>query len=239
MLANNRRRVNIARDKVLLKWFYNVKRSVKALTGGKTATVVWGVKVAPTGIGNIPAPTCRVYDVAKRIEDWKIVSGDEFRTSKYSCIAPHTINYSPRFVGKPEIKTVKRPETFENKIRKTIMIGLNAKRLLRRYNQDKTKNFRERNSDSLSKEKTSWIYDGHSGESPEDKAAAKTKRFEKSMKAKYVRGLRVCQNEGITKILDRDINGSINIGKIWISDNVAFHTRPEIFIRPIYTRNLK
>ena len=38
-------------------------------------------------------------------------------------------------------------------------------------------------------------------------------------------------DRGVTKLVDRDVNGSINIGLLWLSDNVSGHERPEVFKR--------
>ena len=38
-------------------------------------------------------------------------------------------------------------------------------------------------------------------------------------------------DRGVTKLVDRDVNGSINIGLLWLSDNVSGRERPEVFKR--------
>ena len=35
-----------------------------------------------------------------------------------------------------------------------------------------------------------------------------------------------------TKFVDRDVNGSINIGLLWLYDNVVGRFRPVVFVRP-------
>ena len=64
------------------------------------------------------------------------------------------------------------------------------------------------------------------------KAAKKVERHEKGLVCKYVRGLRVfAKDQDTTKFVDRDVNGSINIGLLWLSDNVSGRERPEVFKR--------
>ncbi len=35
-----------------------------------------------------------------------------------------------------------------------------------------------------------------------------------------------------THSYDRDVNGSVNIGLLWISDNIKGRSRPKVFVRP-------
>ena len=97
--ATERWRRQAAKDGVLLRWVHRVRRSVGALTGLYDATVVWGCKVNATGKGNLSAPTERSVQVASRVAGWKVVRGDEYKTSKLSFVAPHAPNLSPRFRG--------------------------------------------------------------------------------------------------------------------------------------------
>ncbi len=103
------RRRQMAKDACILRWFCGVRRSIKAVTGLTEATVVWGVKIAPTGRGNLSAPTDRVALLAARVEGWTVVAGDEYRTSKASCVPPHVDNLAPRFRGQTVVCYKRRP----------------------------------------------------------------------------------------------------------------------------------
>jgi hypothetical protein len=76
-----------------------------------------------------------------------------------------------------------------------------------------------------------WKVDGHSGESDEVKKQKKKEREERGMIARYVRGCRACQGDNYTVFIDRDVNGSVNIGVIWLADNVEGLQRHEAFDR--------
>ena len=230
--ACRRRRQN-AKDACILRWFCGVRRRVKAMTGLSEATVVWGVKVAPTGRGNLSAPTDRVALLAARVEGWTVVAGDEYRTSKASCVPPHVDNLAPRFRGRTVVRHKRRPESFRGKVRCGFVLGLDAKRMLRRgeYYEKEMRSLGTRNKKP--EKRTKWTYDGNSGETADVKAAKKKTREEAGDRCKYVRGLRVyIQDCKTTKFIDRDACGSLNIGIIWLSDNVATMVRPAAFVRP-------
>ena len=127
-----RRRRQMAKDACILRWFCGVRRSVKAVTGLTEATVVWGVKIAPTGRGNLSAPTDRVALLAARVEGWTVVAGDEYRTSKASCVPPHVDNLAPRFRGQTVVRCKRRPDSFRARVRGGFVLGLDARRTVRR-----------------------------------------------------------------------------------------------------------
>ena len=85
------------------------------------------------------------------------------------------------------------------------------------------------------KDVVKWTYDGHAGETEEVKREKKRKRDEKEIKSRYIRGLRVFQDGNNTKIVDRDVNGSVNIGIIWLGDHIKGRKRPDAFVRVIMT----
>jgi len=65
------------------------------------------------------------------------------------------------------------------------------------------------------------------------KAEKKAERQANGMACRYVRGLRVfIKDQETTKFVDRDVNGSVNIGLLWISDNIQGLSRPQVFVRP-------
>ena len=223
--SQSKRRQHMLKDRTLLKFFYKVRKKVNRLSNSDSTVVVWGVKVAATGKGNLPVPTGRVYEIAKQIPGWKIVSGDEYKSSQLSNKSPHVELAEVRVVAKAESKTVrKRGTTLNQKIRNGYIVGLDYKR------QSSRKNQTELTYDKFDK-KTKWLYDGHSLESESCKLQRREYRKEHGLKARYVRGLRVFQDLNTTKFVDRDINASINIGLIWIGDNVVGHERPTAFSR--------
>jgi hypothetical protein len=228
-----RRRRQMAKDACILRWFCGVRRRVKAVTGLTDATVVWGVKIAPTGRGNLSAPTDRVALLAARVEGWTVVAGDEYRTSKASCVPPHVDNLSPRFRGQTVIRYKRRPKSFRAKVRGGFVLGLDAKRMVRRgeYSEKQMRSIGRLNK--RPEKRTKWTYDGHSGETADVKAAKKKEREDADYRCKYVRGLRVYIKDcTTTKFIDRDACGSLNIGIIWLSDNVVLLVRPAAFVRP-------
>lgn len=220
----------------MLRWFYQVQRRIRAASGVQdtTATVVWGCKVAPTGRGNLSVPTDRVAQLAKRVKDWTVVPGDEYRTSAASCISPHSDNLSPRFIGKQAVRRTCRPVSLRSQVRRGFVLGLGAKRLLRRAEgKDKALRIIGKSCCKRDKQVTRWTYDGHSGETASEKEAKKYARTTAGVvDVKHVRGLRVCiTDKKILKFVDRDVNGSSNIGIVWLGDNVAGFTRPDAFVR--------
>lgn len=76
-----------------------------------------------------------------------------------------------------------------------------------------------------------WKIDGHAGESKEVKETKKALCKQNSLVARYVRGLRVFQDGFNTKHVDRDVNGSENIGYLWLCDNVVGRERAKTFRR--------
>jgi hypothetical protein len=200
------------------------------------ATVVWGCKVAATGKGNVSAPTDRSASVATRVKGWTVVRGDEYRTSAQSCIAPHEENLSPRFRG--EVFTTRRRlangESVSNRVRGGWVESLSAKRSIRRLECDgKPSTQIGTRGVKLPRQKTRWKYEGSSLDSDKVKAEKKKERQELGLACKYVRGLRVLAKDGVTtKFIDRDVCGSINIGILWMCDNVEGLQRPSVFVRP-------
>lgn len=223
--SQSKRRQHMLKDRTLLKFFHKVRKKINRLSSSDSTVVVWGVKVAATGRGNLPVPTGRVYEIAKQIPGWKIVSGDEYKSSQLSSKPPHVELAEVRVVAKSESKTIrKRGKTLNQKVRNGYIIGLDYKRQSTRKNQT------ELTYNKLDK-KTKWLYDGHSLESESYKLQRRDYRKEHGLKARYVRGLRVFQDLNTTKFVDRDINASINIGLIWIGDNVVGYGRPTAFCR--------
>ncbi len=56
--ADVKRSSRIAKEKVLLRFFFSIQRRLDALKGTKVATVVWGLaKFASSGPGTLSAPT--------------------------------------------------------------------------------------------------------------------------------------------------------------------------------------
>ena len=96
------------------------------------------------------------------------------------------------------------------------------------------------------KQQTLWKYEGcgkaasgaewrqHTSlDSDTVKQAKKKERQELGLACKYVRGLRVfAKDPETTKFVDRDVNGSINIGILWLGDNIQGRQRPTVFVRP-------
>lgn len=228
----DRWRSRATKDGAILRWFYGVKRKVQERTGLGEATVVWGdAKVAATGRGNLSVPTDRIAQLASRVRGWTVVSGDEFRSSKQSCIEPHPENLSPRFRGEKVQRRVRRSERVEAQVRDGFVTGLKAKRMLRRVRADKVLTRIGEKEGKRSKECTKWTYEGHSGEDAAVKARMREVRETAGLSCRYVRGLRVYKDQNNTKFVDRDVNGSINIGWIWIWDHVRGRVRPQMFIR--------
>ena len=234
--ATERWRREAAKDGALLRWFHGVRKSVGKLTGMYDATVVWGCKVQATGKGNLSAPTERSAKVASRVMGWKVVRGDEYNTSKLSFVAPHSPNLSPRFRGVKSVvrRRLSKDETVRNRVRDGWVEGLTAKRILRRIeHKDKLAKQIGKKCVKQPKERTTWKYEGTSGDSASMKAEKKAERQANGMACRYVRGLRVfIQDQGTTKFVDRDVNGSVNIGLLWISDNIQGRSRPQVFVRP-------
>ena len=233
--ATERWKRQSVKDGVLLKWFYKVKKSIGSLTGLYDATVVWGCKVKSTGVGNLSAPTERSAKLAERVLGWKVVRGDEYKTSALSFVAPHTENIAPRFRGVPFIKErrLKRNETVSNMVRGGWVVTLSARRSISRI-KEKWESLKLMDEHGLKKpkKKTKWKYEGHSQDSAQLKADKKQERQEGGFTCRYVRGLRVfIQDQATTKFVDRDVNGSVNIGMLWISDNIKGHSRPKMFVR--------
>jgi hypothetical protein len=112
--AADRRRRQTAKDASILRWFYGVQRTVRKITGLHEATVVWGVKVAPTGRGNLSAPTDRVALLAARVEGWTIVLGKgRVGREQHPCegdVHARTPGQStPSFHGVMNIESIKKP----------------------------------------------------------------------------------------------------------------------------------
>jgi len=234
--ATERWRREAAKEGALLRWFYQVRRSVGAVTGIWDATVVWGCKVAATGKGNLSAPTERSANVAAQVKGWTLVRGDEYKTSALSCVAPHAKNMAPRFRG--TVSSVRRRlakgESVRNKVRDGWVESLSAKRCLRRVEYEgKAPTPIGEKFVKQPKQQTLWKYEGTSLDSDKVKAEKKKERQELGLVCKYVRGLRVfAKDPETTKFVDRDVNGSINIGILWLGDNIHGRQRPSVFVRP-------
>ena len=241
--ASDRWRRQAAKDKAMLKWFHHVKKQIShrvciPSNVPEDATVVWGCKVAPTGRGNLSVPTDRICKLAKRIERWTVVGGDEYCTSKVSCIEPNPINLTPRFKGKKVVRDIKRPESIRGQTRKGFVLGLDAKRIIRRDSEGKTMTSIGTKG-KRSKDLVAWTYDGTSDETVKVKETKKTEREKGGYNfCMYARGLRVYKDTETTKFVDRDVNGSINIGRLWLWDNVTGLKRPPAFVRSSSTVGL-
>jgi hypothetical protein len=157
--ADVKRSTRIAKEKVLLRFFFSIRRRLDALKGTKVATIVWGsAKFASSGPGTLSAPTTAVFRAAKRVPTWTIEVSSEHNTSKKSCFAPHADNVLPRFRGIETEKTVKRPSHHSGLIRGGFIVGLDVRRLLRRQ---KKKTHRTRKRPRVYKS-TAWERDGRS-----------------------------------------------------------------------------
>jgi hypothetical protein len=244
--ATERWRRQAAKEKAMLKWFHHVKKQIKLRVCTpanitEDATVVWGCKVAPTGRGNLSVPTDRICKLAKRVEKWTVVGGDEYCTSKVSCIEPNPINLTPRFKGKRVVRIIKRPYSgaIREQTRKGFVLGLDAKRIVRRAEYyDKTMTGLGVKG-KHSKELVVWTYDGTSDETVHMKKTKKIERMKRGYNfCMYARGLRVYKDKETTKFVDRDVNGSINIGRLWLWDHVTGLKRPPAFVRSSSTVGL-
>ena len=243
--STERWRGRVSKDSTILRWFHQVKAAIKKRTGLEEATVVWGCRVAPSGKGNLSVPTDRIAQLAKRVEGWNVVTGDEFRTSKNSCVPPHVVNLSPRFRGEKTTRRVKRHDRVQSQVRHGFVLGLSAKRVLRRAcggtssklrKEPRAIGMRKDGGGAVTAKRSEvciiWTYDGHSGEMAEVKATKKAERELAGFICRYIRGLRAYQGDDKTKFVDRDVNGSINIGLLWLYDNVVGRFRPVVFVRP-------
>ena len=125
------------------------------------------------------------------------------------------------------------------------MESLSARRLLRRA-EYLGKEVRQIGDKCVKRPKTSirWEYDGHSGEADTVKKKKKecdgrrpscrfaATRVASKQEVKYVRGLQVFQDGANMKFVDRDLCGSVNIGLLWLCDNIEGRSRPAVFVRP-------
>lgn len=229
----------VSKERILTKWFLGVKRSVKRATGcaDDEALVVWGCQVAATGLGNLSAPTGRVHEAAKHVPGWNVVRGDEYNTSQKASDSGHKQLCSVRVAGSPaparkEISRSAAQRCVKTAVRSGWAIGLNARRLIRR--QSRPRLWRSSTPDRriTKMARTAWRYDGHDGESKAAKAVKAEARKAAGKTVRYVRGLRVLEDDNNTKFYDRDVNAAVNIGIIWLGDNVEGWRRPVAFERP-------
>ena len=224
----SRHRTRVAKSKVLYKFFSAIKRDIFARFGVKEVLVVWGsAKFASGGIGSPCVPTSKAFEIASKIPGWKVVFSSEYKSSKIACISPHNENLAPRFSGLEKTVERKRSVRFEARLRAGYVVGLRAKRSLVRTDY---KRLREMKKVKF-RTKIEWTLDGHSGESKEVKALKKAERARLNRKCKYARGLRICPDVVYKIIVDRDYNGCIGIGVIWISNNVEGFELPEPYKR--------
>ena len=168
-----------------------------------------------------------------------VVAGDEFRTSLNSCEAPHVQNFAPRFRGVQVVRRVRRPEAakYASRVRRGFVLGLDAQRLLSRGERKGVAAMTPLGREACGKRGKAvmkWTFDGHSGQTDDEKKAATAARTAAGCACRYVRGLRVYFKDGcVMKFVDRDVCGSINIGIVWLGDRVADRTRPQPFVRPV------
>jgi hypothetical protein len=220
----SRHRRRVAKTKVLYKFFSAIKRDIFVRFGLKSCLVVWGAaKFASGGIGSPCVPTTKPFEVASKITGWRVVLSSEYKSSKVACIHPHNENLSPRFSGLEKTVERKLPDRFEARLRAGYVVGLHAKRSMARKD---SKRLREMKKVKF-RTKIEWTLDGDSGESTEVKALKKAERTKLNRKCKYTRGLRICPDVVNKIIVDRDYNGCIGIGVIWVSNNVEGFELPE------------
>ena len=235
--ADIKRSSRIAKEKVLLKFFFNVRRRLMALKGTDIATVVWGAaKFASSGPGTLAAPTTAAFRAAKRVPTWTIEISSEYNTSKKSCFAPHADNLSPRFRGIEIEKTIEIPTSSSRLIRRGFTIGLNAQRLMRRLKEKKTHRTRKRPKVYKS---TAWKLDGRSDDSDALKESKKIERKILKLKCRYPRGLRsraaaaeplrICPDGATSRYVDRDCCGCFGIGIIWLANRVEGYSLPDAY----------
>ena len=226
--ADVKRSLRIAKEKVLLRFFFSIRRRLKVLTGTSAATVVWGsAKFASSGPGTLSAPTTAVFRAAKRVPSWTIEVSSEYNTSKKSCFAPHADNLLPRFRGIEIEKTEKRPSRYTGLIRGGYIIGLEARRLLRRQLYEK-KAHRTKKRPRVYKS-TAWVQDGRSDDSDAVKKIKKIERKTSNMKCRYPRGLRICPDGERYVYVDRDCCGCFGIGIIWLANRVEGYSLPDAY----------
>lgn len=235
--ANTRRRLRERKGRTLVMFWNGVRRDVERMTGvsGNDVALVWGVAVAATGRGNLPTPTCTNFKVAERVlgwggAGWAIQKGSEDFTSANSCLPGHQPARAVRVKSRGVI--VKRrlaPARLESQVRRDLVIGLRRKRQMRRGGVRWPIG-----TNVIHDRVRKWELDGDVGEDDDIKKKKKeARRLAGFTDSKYVRGLRVCQDEQSTKFLDRDVSGAINIGLLFIFDNVEGRQRPDAFRRDV------
>ena len=235
--AAQRRRRSMGKKRALSKWFAYVHKRVVSETREPNATVVWGdAGVASTGKGNLSVPTGFLVDVARQVPGWTVVKGSEFRSSQRSCVDHDVVLCAARFIKSSVTVEIAKPIGFRQRVRAGFVIGLNARRIMRRSNRFNNRGNRQVEHKEIKrlakvKKKIEMTFDGHSGESAETKKTKRERRMQQNQSAVYVRGLRVYQNGNTTEFFDRDVNACYNIGTIWIADNVEGFTMPAAFVR--------
>ena len=228
--AAERRRRGMGKKRALSKWFAYVHKHVVKATKETAAMVVWGdAGVASTGKGNLSVPTGFLVDVARQVPGWTVVKGSEFRSSQRSCVDHDVVLCSARFIKANVTVEIPKPDSFRRRVRAGFVIGLNARRIVKRNNR--RVEHKEIKRLAKVKKKIEMTFDGHSGESAETKKTKRECRMQQNQLAVYVRGLRVYQNGSTTEFFDRDVNACYNIGIIWIADNVKGFTLPTAFVR--------
>ncbi len=234
--SHARRACRVRKERALVRFWQSVKTRVEAVAGGpgSPVTLVWGVAVAATGKGNLPAPTTTIFKIAQRVlASWRIVFGCEFRTSKNTCDEhgrvreAHAVRLRS-LAGKREVAR-RSEDRFQSRLRNGLVLGLNRRRALRRHAKGCWHKLLSRVTDV----RITWEVDGHAGEPDDIKKEKKKRRLAEGVAlVKYVRGLRVCQDENKLKFLDRDVNAAHNIGLLFLFDTVEGMQRPPEFVRP-------
>ena len=176
--------------------------------------MVWGcAKVSPSGKGNLTVPTQGIASVAARY--WKIMSGDEYRTSSACSTAGCHRDLHEVRVALESVKVVAHTaegKSFAWQVRHGFVLGRHHKRLLERHaigkNHTKTTLVRV-------KVAKKWVINGHGGETAKEKTEkAAARKAAGVLGSRYVRGLRFCQ--GCRKLEDRDDLACDNIGTIFV-----------------------
>jgi hypothetical protein len=231
--ATSKFRCKGGKERGLMRFFSGVKSRLTLLYGAEKveqAVVVWGAaKVSPSGRGNLPVPTGQAPKVAARF--WPVLSGDEYRTSQ-ACSQRkcHKDMHHVRVVCTPVMQLDLMPTKKTSKLgwclRRSRVQGLHHKRVLRRSKEGKDYKV---NRDVRVRTVHKWVYDGHGGESDEEKAKKRAARAA-GVEERYLRGLLFCQ--GCKKPCDRDVMGCDNIGTIWYC-TASGQKLPEAFDRTV------
>ena len=210
-------RLFAGKQRAQARFFDRVHRALVAHFGREEADkalMVWGcAKVSPSGKGNLTVPTQGIAAVAARY--WRIMSGDEYRTSSACSKAGCHHDLHEVRVALESVKVVVRTvagRKFAWQVRHGFVRGRHHKRLLKRHLSGK--GYAEARLARV-KIRKKWVINGHGGETAEEKAEkAAARRAAGMLDSRYIRGLRFCQ--GCEKLEDRDNLACDNIGTIFV-----------------------